>query len=206
MRFLAKKMAEFRGIKIRSGIQYSSNYAVDTGSDSESSAQFDDIEETAKELRANYLEKLKSNQAYLDGEKEAWTLNDFELEGKKLKLIVKPTASKIPHKLLHPLIYRNVEKLGTLTDLAKLLDTPDDWEKTFEEKVRGNEMIARMHRDFSELPQDTPETTIQTRFSALVNIVAAFLGVAVAEYRETKIIVGGILAREEYDVRSACDP
>ncbi|KAH9256477.1 hypothetical protein BASA81_005391 [Batrachochytrium salamandrivorans] len=59
---------------------------------------------------------------------------------------------------------------------------------------------------FRNLPDDTLEGDIQSGFSGLVNIVAASLRVRIGPRSKTNIIVGGILARYQYDLRSKTDP
>jgi hypothetical protein len=59
---------------------------------------------------------------------------------------------------------------------------------------------------FYELPTDTSEADVQFSFAGLVASIAVYLRVLLFSRSETKIIIGGILARYEYDVRSKCDP
>jgi hypothetical protein len=59
---------------------------------------------------------------------------------------------------------------------------------------------------FLALAKSTPEQTIQAGFSALVIGIAKTLQVHLREDRETKVVVGGILACSEYDIRSQTDP
>ncbi len=50
--------------------------------------------------------------------------------------------------------------------------------------------------------QDAAESDIQSRFIDIVQTIADRLGVDLDTSSETKIIVGGILARYQYDLRS----
>ena len=59
---------------------------------------------------------------------------------------------------------------------------------------------------FSALPENTLEADIQWQFGGLVSTISGRLGVVLVSSSETKIIVGGILARYEYDIRSKTDP
>ncbi|KAH9269693.1 hypothetical protein BASA83_008165 [Batrachochytrium salamandrivorans] len=73
----------------------------------------------------------------------------------------------------------NIQNVGTLDDLAALLDTPGDWE------VRYNQVVDNV---------------------GLVNAVATNLRVRIRPRSKTNIIVGGILARYQYDLRRKTDP
>jgi hypothetical protein len=134
-------------------------------------------------------------------EPQTWKTTD----GIDVVLVRKPTASNLSHRLLNPFIYRNIQNVGNLDALATLLDTPDDWETNYNQTVRDGRIIRMLNR-FIELPEDTFESTIQSQFIGLVSTIAVYLDVDLVSDSETKIIVGGILARYEYDVRSKCDP
>ena len=126
-------------------------------------------------------------------------------EGSDVVLIRKPTASKSSHRLLNPFIYRNLQTAGILNDLAILLDTPHDWELLYNQVVADGRIIRNLNR-FSALADDTAESDIQSRFIGLVSTIAYALGVDLDTSSETKIIVGGILARYQYDLRSKTNP
>jgi hypothetical protein len=134
-------------------------------------------------------------------EPQSWTTT----EGTPVVLIRKPTASKMSHRLLNPFIYRNIQNAGTLDELVALLDTPDNWEDRYDQVVADGDIIRDMD-DFRSLPDDTAESTIQWQFGGLVSAIATHLRVRIRPDSETKIIVGGILARYEYDFRSKTDP
>jgi hypothetical protein len=109
------------------------------------------------------------------------------------------------HRLLNPFIYRNIKNVGTLNDLAALLDTPDDWEGRYNQVVADGRILSDME-DFRNLPDDTAESDIQWQFGGLVSIISVYVGIRIRPKSETKIIVGGILARYQYDLRSKTDP
>ena len=101
------------------------------------------------------IEKVPSHIKYLDQqitplsrEKSAWILN--ATEETPVVLIRKPTASNLSHRLLNPFIYRNIESVGTLDDLATLLDTPDDWKVRYNQVVADGDIIQDMN-DFRNL-------------------------------------------------------
>jgi hypothetical protein len=120
-------------------------------------------------------------------------------------LIKKPTASNLSHRLLNPFIYRNIQTAGTLDDLASLLDTPDDWEVRYNQVVANGRIIRKLNR-FSALPDDAAESDIQSRFIDIVQVISWYLDIDLDTSSKTKIIVGGIIARYQFDLRSKTDP
>lgn len=191
---------------------YLKDYA-DTDTESEGEAQFE--VDSEDEEQYSITTRLEQNKQYMDrqitpatGENCAWLLEPQTwktAEGTDVVLVRKPTASNLSHRLLNPFIYRNIQNVGTLDALATLLDTPDDWETNYNQIVRDGRIIRKLNR-FIALPEDTLESTIQSQFIGLVEAIAVYLDIDLVSDSETKIIVGGILARYEYDVRSKCDP
>jgi hypothetical protein len=88
-----------------------------------------------------------------------------------------------------------------LDDLAALLDTLDNWEERYNH-VTGDGHIFRKLSHFRDLSDDTAEATIQSKFIGIVEAIAHRRGVELESDTETKIIVGGPLARNHYDLRS----
>ena len=191
---------------------YPKDYAQ-SDTESEGEAQFE--VDTEDEEQNSISTRLQQNQQYMDqqitppsGENSAWILEPQAwetTEGSDVVLIRKPTASNLSHRLLNPFIYRNIYTAGTLDDLASLLDTPDDWEVRYNQVVADGRIIRKLNR-FSALADDAAEATIQSQFIGLVEAIADRLGVDLVSDSETKIIVGGILARYQYDLRSKTDP
>jgi hypothetical protein len=187
---------------------YPKDYAA---SDTESEREVEFEADMEDEEQVSVALRLVQNQEFLDQQiasPSAWVLEPQTwqtTEGTDVVLIRKPTASNLSHSLLNPYIYRNIQKVGTLNDLAALLDTPDDWEVRYTQVVADG-YIIRMLNLFSALPDDVAESTIQFHFAGLVSCIAAGLGVTLLPDSETSIIVGGILARYQYDLRSKTDP
>ena len=191
---------------------YPTDYA-DADTESEGEAQFE--VDTDDEEQYSISTRLQQNQQYVDRqitpasvEHSAWLLEPQTwqtTEGIDVVLVRKPTASNLSHRLLNPFIYRNIQNVGTLDALATLLDTPDNWKTNYNQIVQDGRIIKMLNR-FIALPEDTLESTIQWQFGGLVSTIADRLAVDLVSDSETKIIVGGILARYEYDVRSKCDP
>ncbi|KAH9246143.1 hypothetical protein BASA81_016338 [Batrachochytrium salamandrivorans] len=191
---------------------YPNDYAP-SDTESEGEAQFE--VEVEDEEQHSVSTRLEQNQLYMDrqitttsGETSAWVLEPQTwktTEGTDVVLIRKPTASNLSHRLLNPFIYRNIQNVGTLDDLAAFLDTPDDWEVRYNQVVDNGYIIDQMNR-FRNLPDDTLESDIQCEFIALVTLVAGGLLVRIGPRSKTNIIVGGILARYQYDLRRKTDP
>jgi hypothetical protein len=191
---------------------YPKDYAQ-SDTESEGEAQFE--VDTEDEEQNSISSRLQQNQQYMDlqitppsGENSAWILEAQSwttAEGSDVVLIRKPTASNLSHRLLNPFIYRNIQTAGTLDELATLLDTPDDWQVRYNQVVADGRIIRKLNR-FSALADDTLESDIQSQFIGLVEAIADRLDVDLISSSETKIIVGGILARYQYDLHSKTDP
>ena len=59
--------------------------------------------------------------------------------------------------------------------------------------------------DLKSLPREAGESSISSEFTKLVANMSTMLGVHIHTRAETKVIVGGILALGNYDVRSSTD-
>ena len=191
---------------------YPKDYAQ-SDTESEGEAHFEvDVED---EEQNPISTRLRQNQLYMDqqiaplfGETSAWILEPQvwkTAEGSDVVLIRKPTASNLSHRLLNPFIYRNIQTAGSLDNLASLLDTTDGWEERYNQVVADGRIIGKLNR-FSALDNDTAESDIQSRFIDIVQTIAYRLDIDLDTSSETKIIVGGILARDQYDLRSKTDP
>ncbi|KAH6569371.1 hypothetical protein BASA60_008204 [Batrachochytrium salamandrivorans] len=166
---------------------YPNDYAP-SDTESEGEAQFE--VEVEDEEQHSVSTRFEQNQLYMDrqitttsGETSAWVLEPQTwktTEGTDVVLIRKPTASNLSHRLLNPSIYRNIQNVGTLDDLATLLDTPDDWEVRYNQVVDDGYIIDQMNR-FRNLPDDTLESDIQCEFIALVGSIAGGLRVRIAQ-------------------------
>ncbi|KAH6581814.1 hypothetical protein BASA60_002230 [Batrachochytrium salamandrivorans] len=164
---------------------YPNDYAP-SDTESEEEAQFE--VEVEDEEQHSVSTRFEQNQLYMDrqitapsGETSAWVLEPQTwktTEGTDVVLIRKPTASNLSHRLLNPFIYRNIQNVGTLDDLAALLDTPDDWEVRYNQVVDDGYIIDQMNR-FRNLPDDTLESDIQLGFSLLVGSIATNLCVRI---------------------------
>ena len=179
----------------------------DLESDVESVSSASDVED---DHLATTERRLENNQRFLNAEVSGWTLEPRSAStppsGDTIQLIRKPTASKMSHRLLNPFIYRNLQDVGTFDDLATLLDSPSNWIERYLNLVASNPIIQNFFSRFRRLPDDASEANVQSMFICLVAQIAVVLGVDFGVGSETKIVVGGILARMEYDLRSCTDP
>ncbi|KAK6093345.1 hypothetical protein MT418_006663 [Batrachochytrium dendrobatidis] len=191
---------------------YPKDYAG-TDTESEGEAQFE--LDTEDEEQYSISTRLQQNQQHMDqqitppsGEHSTWILEPQTwktTEGTDVVLVRNPTASNLSHRLLNPFIYRNIQNVGTLDALAALLDTPSDWEEKYNQIAQDGYIIRKLNR-FSALPEDASESDIQFQFAGLVEAIGSRFDLDLIASSETKIIVGGILARYEYDIRGKCDP
>ena len=191
---------------------YTKDYAdTDTESEMESQIEIDNEDEDLLSISL----RLEQNQEYLDhqiappsGEASSWILEQQSwktTEGTNVVLVRKPTASNMSHRLLNPFIYRNIQNVGSLNDLARMLESPLDWEAQYNRVVQDGRILRKTNM-FRSLPEETPESYIQFEFASIVSQVALYLEIGLRSLSETKIIVGGILSRYQYDIRSKSDP
>ena len=196
---------------------YPNDYA-DSDTESEGEAQFEPEKfepEKETEDQSSISLRFQQNQQFMDeqinppsGETSAWLLEPQSwktTEGTDVVLIRKPTASDLSHRVLNPFIYRNIQNVGTLDQLATLLGTPSDWESKYNQVIQDRVIIG-LFKHFRGLPGETSKATIKWQFFGLVVSISALLRLHLIPRSETKIIVGGILARYEYDLRSKTDP
>ena len=159
--------------------------------------------------------RLLQNQQYIDDQlalppshKSHWFVEPQSWKadnGSDVILVRKPTASNLSHRVLNPYIYRNIRNAGTLDNLAALLESPGDWAERYN-KVIENGLILQDLSIFRNLPENSPESDIQAAFIGLVKAISILLSFVLTPKLETKIIVGGILAQYQFDVRSQTDP
>ena len=208
---------------------YSECYAT-TDTESEGEARFEassgdadrqDISVILEEDRQDISVRLEQNQQFMDrqinptsGESSSWILEPQSWKttessevilSTEVILIRKPTASNLSHRLLNPFIYRSIQNVGALENLASLLCTPEDWADRYNQVVYDGRILAKL-ASFRDLPNDAAESDIQARFIGIVEAIAYRLGIHVNASSKTKIIVGGIMARSQYDLRSKTDP
>ena len=169
----------------------------------------DDEDRTSIEMRLQQNTEYFENQRLLrTGTKSDWIVKaqkNKTSKGETVELISRPTASNLSHRLLNPYIYRNIKEIESLNHLATLLETPNEWESIFN-TLMSKRIIAEEFQIFNELPDDASEARIQNCFIGLVDYISALLDMNVILDSSTKIIVGGILAKHPYDLRSQTDP
>ena len=116
--------------------------------------------------------------------------------------IIKQSASetKTP-EWLNPFLYRSITSISSLDDLAKKLSSPVNWRERFLEISRNNHVKNDLN-NLCGLAPTTLENQIEPRFNCLVLSIAIAL---IDASSQEKIIVGGILAKSELDIRGNTD-
>ena len=160
---------------------------------------FDGDGEITDELRLNCADRDFMSQ------ERNWSVTSLVHGNRTVKLILSPTASKLNHKVLHPYLFRRVRKIESLDYLASMLGAPSDWLQKYEQLVAECKSVYARFKRLVDLPDSALETEIHEAFSELVLYVASALGIDVFCSRDEKVIVGGILVRPEYDLRSETD-
>ena len=125
-------------------------------------------------------------------------------DGRPVVLIVKPTASKLNHELLNPYHYRGIDNLGDLENLAELLDSSSNWREMCE-SIRSNSIVQEALQDFRSISRHDSEVTVEFHFMTLVTIIRSQIGVSCFANSQRKVIVGGFMAKDEFDYRSQTD-
>ena len=165
-----------------------------------------DIQDSDIEDEVDITNLCERNQSYCTAEMKKWTVDPYGLEGgDTIQLIVKPIASKMNYKLLHPLFYCDLKELGTLDNLATLVNAPTDWEARYDRVLARNETIGRSLNKLIALPEGTSEADVSCAFSHLVFAMAVILEVHVTARAETPIAVGGLLVDKKLFLRSNTD-
>ena len=121
---------------------------------------------------------LTRNLAYLDSENASWTTvtqTSFTSRGDPVILIVKPAASKLNYKCLHPSLYRNVRNVGSLDDLAVCLGAPSNWEQQYNDLV-DTERSVRFHFDcLRALSDGQTEATVEVTLELQLLLVSSLV-------------------------------
>ncbi|KAI3635361.1 hypothetical protein MIR68_006927 [Amoeboaphelidium protococcarum] len=150
--------------------------------------------------------KLLANRAFLDAEIARWEMVDSTLyNSDDFKIVKKPTASQMHHLVLNPFLYRGLQPIATLDDLAGLVGAPSHWSEICDQKVMGDVVVDLIYRDFVGLDESTSEIIVESMFERLVNRIGDCLGTLIYHRPQIPFIVGGILARSQYDIRGRSD-
>jgi hypothetical protein len=175
----------------------------------------DNVEEdTAPEIEDSDIEEdtpdiaglCARNQHYLDAVKAKWNLQTHDLGNvENIQIIINPTASEMNYKLLHPSFYCDVNDLGNLEDLAKLVNAPANWRQTYDMLVATSGIIVRLFNTLNGLPEGCSEANVSISFAQLVTTVAAILNVHLTSEAETPTAVGGLLVDSNLFLRSNTD-
>jgi hypothetical protein len=133
--------------------------------------------------------------------------------------VIKPSASKIRHVFMHPGLYRELEPIASVQELAEILldngahtscrrknaaSTSNSWKRAVE-KVKRNEHVQWALQDLRESGIDAKEGIVEGHFSALVNAMKRQLDVRIKTREGLKYGVGGILAAQNLAIHGMTD-
>lgn len=143
-----------------------------------------------KENRERIAEYVKEGKWKIEREKDSSFI-----------LMRNPTTSQImDHRVLHPALFCQIQKLDSLDQLAQMVGAPSDWEAKYEQLIPGNETIQEYFTDFRNLPESAPENVVQSAFYNLFFSIRYYTK-SFGQYMQGKpCVVGGLLASEEYDI------
>ena len=121
--------------------------------------------------------------------------------------ILAPTTSKIPHEVTHPCLLRHIMDAGDgLLGFARTLNSPIDFEARLIEVMADSILLVRAYlNDLSSLPDNSAESRVQSAIFELITRLAASLRIPIRVRASEKMAVGGILARNEYDIKGLTD-
>lgn len=120
--------------------------------------------------------------------------------------MVSITRPKIPYSVFNPHIYQLVNDAGSLKDIARLLKAPEGWEDTCNQ-VLQHQGVSNALEDLKSLDEErTSEIDVQIAIIRLVTLVSDSLLLKTRSRSEHKVVVGGLLAKYEYDYLSQTDP
>jgi hypothetical protein len=151
-------------------------------------------------------QRLEENIQYFDDFKQSTSpWNEQVKDGSTF--IRKPTASEMYYKVLHPVLYRNINGIDSLNTLSIMVGAPPDWETRYNDAISrsNNSILSKLLATFSTLPANSSEAIIESAFIGLVSVLADHLGVEVSPESQRKCYVGGILARDNYNVLAKKD-
>ena len=129
---------------------------------------------------------------------------NFKFDQDDKALIISPTASDMAHSFLHPNLYRNLQEISSLDAFAQMRGVGPEWRESYRDAIEDTYVRISLCA-LQNLSRDENEATVETHFSKLVNEIARCLEVYVCPYAQKNIIVGGLLAMNEYDFRSKVD-
>ncbi|KAJ3408586.1 hypothetical protein HDV05_004938 [Chytridiales sp. JEL 0842] len=150
---------------------------------------------------------LQDHRKALAAEMKSWEVRTLTAAPHE-KLVIKPTASLMDHKVLHPAVYSYLKPVGetsSMEAIAILLGAPSDWADRFNQAFTS--LVAQVFHTFLTMPPGTTsEAEIQAQFIGAVTHLGGMLGIGVRPTSKRKTIVGGFLAQSDLNVKSNKDP
>ena len=151
-------------------------------------------------------DRLNQNMATLNLKKSSWEIDDRFVNGRAIKVVRKPTISKMSHDTMHPALYRNLKGLESLDKLAELLGVPVDWEQKFNAVYEGEESgRRRLLHAMHSLRSAEDEPDLSAKWISLVQTVAVVFGFRTESSYQRRVPAGGLLAISELFVRGKSD-
>ena len=154
-------------------------------SDSEDGADSDTVE----------FDKTDAANALIDRaiSRKAWIV-------KQDSKITKPSASKVPHAALHPVLIRGIkDDITGLEGFAKTIRGNVAFEDDFR-TVRQNRRFQICMERIKSLPVYASKRVVQSSIMQLIERVAEALDIRIFFDVHEAMAVGGILANEKYDI------
>ena len=143
----------------------------------------------------------------ITGKSSAWVLQDQDWmisQDAPAVLVKKPTASELSHRDLNPSIYKRIQNVGQLDDLAQLLKSDSDWEEKYNLVIKDSAIVFHFN-NFCNAKDDYSEWCLRLQFMCLAMIIGMKLGIETCSTPNINIMIGGILANHQYDIRSCTD-
>ena len=131
-------------------------------------------------------------------------LNEFIFDRLRPSLAVHPTASDMQHVYMHPNLYRNLKRISNLDLFAEMLGVGSEWVNSYQNAINENN-VRYCLRSLKNLPDTCLESEVEIAFALLVSSIRATLYVDVETRSQKKVILGGLLARNEIDFKSKVD-
>ena len=191
---------EVRSVRVLTDMLANVDESSEDDNDSVDSEVSDIEDESALEII------VERNRDYFTNQRTTWNIRTTQLAtGENVKVILKPTASKMNYKLLYPTIYSKLKNLGELDNLATLVKAPTDWKTTYDQKIAHNASVVNAFHDFKGLAENSSEADISAQFNTLVSTMACQLDTRLQSSQEKPVAVSGILIESEYVLRSNTD-
>ena len=152
-------------------------------------------------------QRLVRNEQYLTDHIGGWTLSppgELARNGRPIQTVESPTISRMSSWCLHPYLYTKNIQSANLEEMAEILGTKPRWYNIFRTTVANNPSVTSAFNSLRSSEEHEP--TIQFRFARVVQTVSDALCIELAPNSEKRVVIGGMLVREELNVCGNTDP